>query len=287
MTIITKSGLDAVHAAVRAENLTLPNGINANNVRLSDAQPIALGRTQLLASGRYGHGYRGRVAFKYTQLNLGVLFGGRPLVVYVEQARNMHEQLADIFYYTGVQLYPADVENTPPPQSELPYVSTLSACPSSAGYKGSVDVHFEYRDKRIDELVPWSDHDVTIAPFDAATTNRSRGEFLTYGTDYSLSSDELNTMDLGVLTGVRAQRLAAALTLVDGNPWTAADSVGFWSLLNARVSYNGRVSAYVSDKELRLPKSRFSHVALIEMEADRGAGDLYGSRLFIHYNVME
>lgn len=287
MPIITKSGLDTVHGIVRAENPSMPNGANAANLRISNLQLIDSARAKVYVSGRYGHGYRGRVEAKYSQLDLSVLFGGHPLVVYVETAKSMHQQLADLAYYTGVRLFPNDVEDTPAPQSELPYVTTLSASPASAGYRGSVEVRFEFRNKRLDELAPWSDYDVAFAPYAPSNTDRARGEYLTYGNDYTLSATELSAMDLGVLTDERAVRLAAALTAVDEAPWTGEDKRGFWSLLNAKVTYNGTTLQYVAADGMRWPKLRFSHVAIVDMIVDRGAGDLYGSQLFIHYNVME
>lgn len=287
MPIITKSGLDTVHGLVRSENPSMPNGANAANLRISNLQMIDSARSKVVVSGRYGHGYRGRVETKYDQLDLAILFGGTQLVVYVETARSMHQQLADLAYYTGVRLFPNDVEDTPAPQSELPYVTTLSASPTSAGYRGSVEVRFEFRNKRLDELAPWSDYTVTIAPYQPSDTDRARGEYLTYGNDYTQSATELSTMELGVLTDTRAVRLAAALNAVDESPWTGEDKRGFWSLLNAKVTYNGPTLQYQAVDGMRWPKLRFSHVAVVDMIVDRGAGDLFGSQLFIHYNVME
>lgn len=287
MPIITKSGLDTVHALVRSENPSLPSGATASNLRISNLQLVDSARAKVYISGRYGHGYRGRVEAKYTQLDLGILFGGKPLVIYVETARSMHGQLDDIAYYTGIRLFPNDVEDTPAPQSELPYVTTLSASPTSAGYRGSVEVRFEFRNKRLDELAPWSDYNVTFAPYTPSNTDRARGEFLTYGHDYTLSSAELSTMDLGDLVEERAVRLAAALNAVDEAPWTGEDKRGFWSLLHAIVSYNGRTMNYMAADGMRWPNLRYSHVAVVDMVVDRGAGDLYGSQLFIHYNMLE
>lgn len=287
MPIITKSGLDTVHDLVRKENPTLPHGVTVDNLRISNLQLVDSARAKAVISGRYGHGYRGRVDVKYSQLDLAVLFGGHTYTIYVEAAASIHKHLSDIAYYTGISLFPNDVEDTPAPQSELPYVTTLSASPTSAGYRGSVEIRFEFRNKRLDELAPWSDYNVTFAPYAPGVTDRARGEFLTYGHDYTLSASELSKMDLGVLTTERAVRLAAALTAVDEAPWTGDDKRGFWSLLNAVVSYNGAPSLYHAADGMRWPKLRFSRVAVVDMVVDRGAGDLFGSQLFIHYNVLE
>lgn len=287
MPIITKSGLDTVHALVRSENPSMPSGVTATNMRISNLQPVDSDRSKAVFSGRYGHGYRGQAEVKYFQLDLKILFGGKPLVIYVETPRSMHGQLADLAYYTGIQLFPNDVVDTPAPQSELPYETTLTASPTSAGYRGEIPIRFEFRNKRLDELAPWSDYDVAFAPYSPANTDRARGEYLTYGTDYTLSTAELKAMELGVLTTERATRLAAALTLVDAAPWTGEDKRGFWSLLGADVIYNGHALNYVAADKMRWANLRYSHVAVVDMIVDRGAGDLYGSQLFIHYNVME
>lgn len=286
MTIITESGLSALHKLIRAENPTLPISVSDSSIRISDVITTGPGKVDAVASGRYGHGYRGRVDIKYKQLDISVLLGGRPLVIYVETPRSMHGQLADIAYYTGITFHPNDIVDTPS-GSGLPYASKITASPSSASYIGSIDVKFEHRDKRLDELVPWGDHDVALAPYVPANTDRARGEYLTYGTDYTAAVTAISKVTLGVLDGTAAQSLAAALKSVDLLPWTSADQGGFWSLLGAKVIYNGTTGGYRAADLLRWPKLTSSHVLIVDMIVDHGAGDLFGSQLFIHYNVLE
>lgn len=281
MAIINHSGIDQLLVVARKENPWLPHGATTQNIRVTDVT-VADGKATGIFSGRYGSGYEGFARVSYSTIDLSKLFASKPLVVGVLEPKPLHELLDDIFRYTGINFGVGDIENQEPGH-ELPYTTTLRAKPLSAAYTGEVSITFQQRQMRIDEVITRDDYSVVFRTPGASNTDRARGEHFTYGTDYTTVVDALKSFPVGILTTENATALAQTLNTVDGLPWVATEAEGFWSLLNNNVVFNGPALAYEGVE----PNLRFTHVIVVDMIADNGPGDLHGSKLYIHYNVLE
>lgn len=281
MGIINHIGIDQLLVDARKENPWLPHGALTQNIRITDVVNTN-GKATGIFSGRYGSGYEGFARVTYHTIDIGILFKGKPLVVGVLEPKSLYELLDDIFCYTGIKFGTGDIENQEP-GNELPYTVKLKAKPLSAAYTGEVDITFVKREKRMDEIIARDDYSVEFRAFDTTVTDRARGEHFTYGADYTAAVNALKTFATGLLTTERANTLAQVLTSVDELPWSAAATPGFWSLLNCNVTYNGPVIGI----ESIVPNLRFTHAMIVDMCVDHGSGDMYGSKLYIHYNVLE
>lgn len=287
MPVINKPGLPLLLEEAKKENAWLPHTPTVDSVQVSDMQELPGGRVTAVMSGHYGHGYSGKVDVTYGRIDLAKLFGGKPLEIGVLSVGDIYAQLAEISYITGVTLGPGDILNIPAPSSELPYDTVLKASSTSAVYYGEVPVRFVSRQQRLNEVIALDDYVTIRTAYDPTTVDRARGEHLTYGTDYTSVADQLKLISLGVFDAAGANTVASILTAVDELQWTGVDQEGFWSLFGAKCSYNGLVSEYVALDGFLWPNLRFTHVCIIDLIVDRGLGDLYGSKLFIHYNVLE
>lgn len=281
MGIINHNGIDQLLVDARKENQWLPHGALTQNIRVSDVE-VVNGKASGIFSGRYGSGYEGFTRVTYNVIDLATLFKGKPLTVGVLEPKPLYELLDDIYCYTGIKFGTGDIENQEPGH-ELPYTVKLKAKPLSAAYTGEVDITFQQREKRMDEVVIRDDYSVELRAFDTNVTDRARGEHITYGTDYTAAVNALKTFATGTLTADSANTLSQILTSVDELPWTNTATPGFWSLLNCNVVYNGGVLGV----ESVIPNLRFTHVMIVDMCVDHGSGDMYGSKLYIHYNVLE
>ena len=287
MPVIAKTGLPLLLEVAKKENPWLPQAPAVDSVQVSNLQPVTESKVTAVLSGIYGHGYRNKVDFTYDRIDLAKLFGGKPLEIGVLSVGDIYTQLPELQFTTGVTLGTGDIENIPAPSSELPYETVLRASATSAVYYGEVPVKFVSRPPRLSEAVALADYTVVRTAYDPITADRARGEHLTYGTDYTGVAAALQTTKLGVLDTTKATALASILTAIDEQPWTGVDQLGFWSLYGAKVSYNGLVSEYVALDGFLWPNLRYTHVCIIDLIVDRGSGDLCGSKLFIHYNVLE
>lgn len=276
MSIIEKPGLDIIHSLVKAENPWMPGPVTDRSVRLSDVTGRPDGRVNAILSGVYGSGYVGRKPITYRMLDLAKLFGGFPLEVGTLAVRPMHEQLTDIFHFTGIRLDPRDIVNIVPEAQDLPYVTTLRATPTSAAYVGEIEITFTERPSRLDEIVPRRDYDVSLTPFATNPDGRIRGEFLSYGIDYTSLA---NTLKLVVGPTVD-ETLLSAMTSVDDIPWVTM------GLLEGTMYYNGPAPLFTTLEGYRYPNPRYTHVLVLDIPFGNSTFDL-ASQVYVHYNVME
>lgn len=281
MGIITHTGLDQLLVEARKENPWLPHGALTQNIRLSDVS-IKDGKATGIMSGRYGSGYDGFVNVTYHTIDIGKLFAGKPLVVGIVEPKPIHELLEDIYSYTGIKFGTGDIENIEP-EHELPYTTKIKAKSTSAVYIGETAITFQKREQRLDEVITRGDYSVDFRAFDQSSPDRARGEHFTYGTDYTTIVNALSGITVGTLDAIAATALATNLNAVDDRPWTPSDTTDLWSLLGANVIYNGPVLAYNGVQ----PNLDYTHVIVVDMVVDRGPGSLFGSKLYIHYNVLE
>ena len=225
--------------------------------------------------------YQGRKVLTYDRLDLASLDRLPGFVVKGFEATSIHQLLANIRQYTGVNLTAADVEDSALVDDGNGNISgVLSAKPTSLGWIGSLAVNVTAGGIALDEEI--TNAELPGLNYPTASDQDVYGQMYLYGYDFTQIFNDLVDIEAAVVLTNQAYAtvLRDYINTVDVGTgkglWNLNDGQVTWSLYGATVISNG-----LNDHENLPTNPLYKYVMVLELAATVTTPK---GRLYLHYN---
>lgn len=239
MPIYNKSPKALLLDKMNAVNLTV-YPLTETNCTIDPPKAIATTKegfnTEVTVRGIQYRGYIGSVTFRYTRLDLGVLFKNTPLVADAPGLQYTTQAVKNINARYGLNLTSTDVAEYGMSDG---YPFTLTALPSCLQYIGSVRGRYLNAGYRLNDVIYDRNLATYVHPIDSADVVKGykSGGMLAFGLDFTNESNIIDALVDGPLgTGVNFTS-GASTALVQ-----TMVGLGFptWDFSAARIDHYGK-----------------------------------------------
>lgn len=300
MALYSQSRLGELLKLIHKDNPVLTTEMTADNITVSAVTAITGAKnTSALVTGVKYKGYRGSQTVKYNRIDLATLHKNvvPHVAVPADTDRTLHATLPFINAQLGIFLektdFPDQVLTMDP--TNLDFKATITLAAGHPLYIGALEIRFNGFAISLDSLVVQRDLNL-LKDNSVHQAGRYCQTLLNYGVDYSAISALLKTIPSpGVTTTFSdawAKQLVAALSSVDGLPWTWSTLANKpFNMRGLQFYYNGPPIPQFGGSALNPePDYRYDRVLAIQCNSTYCTNLAPGANgwwMFIHYDLVE
>lgn len=275
--------------ALLLDAINRDNGLTSNPLTLNEigmGLPVASVandasfNTYCTIYGLYGRGYHGSVTVKYRRYELEKMFLGlTPTLIDPNLTPTKISDLLPLFNEQyGVALTATDIVDAVFPANTKDILTTITAKDANWAWLGELRVRFAQQLPWLDVEVP-PDTDINAINPTVPYTDKPRGEYVTYGYDWSDASETLKATSAGagkVITQTQLDALAVITTL----KFTLATGV---DIGDGEISLAGAVwgGPVLTTTNTEYNSHDFAYVNVLTLDSASN----YAGKLYFHYNL--
>lgn len=237
-------------------------------------EKLATGKDVKCVITGIGEKYYGSSEIFFNRIDLSTPFANQlvsidfqlPATTLYDQMHLLNEEFSSTFTEN-------DLENFTFPEGETEGLITLTAKPTSLGWKGSVVLAYNMDSPAL-VLIPDAHLDGVMTPNDTTLLEQAS---LRYSVrDFKVHRDWIDLQTPGLMDATQLEALRVILNGTDGTPWVISGESEY-SLDGAEIIYNGDDVEYITNRT-------FANVLVVKLS---NKSILCSGTLYLHYSNVE